>query len=42
MRIGNFYHISCNSVLRRLFNSVNVYVCIYTNEYYYYYIVEEY
>ena len=47
MRIGKFYHISCNTVLCRLFNSVNplcLYVCMYTNKYYYYYynIVEEY
>ena len=38
--IGKFYHISCNTALRRLFNSVNplcLYVCIYTNKYYYYY-----
>ena len=36
--IGKFYHISCNTVLFRLFNSVNplcLYVCIYTNKYYY-------
>ena len=48
MRIGKFYHISCNTVLCRLFNTVNplcmyvcMYVCIYMNNYYYYYIVEE-
>ena len=38
--IGKFYHISCNTVLFRLFKSVNalcLYVCIYTNKYYYYY-----
>ena len=31
MHIGKFYHISCNTVLCRLFNSVNplcLYVCI--------------
>ena len=51
MRIGKFYHISCNIVLCRLLNSVNslcLYVCIYTNDYYSYYyyyyvvVVEEY
>ena len=34
MHIGKFYHISCNTVLCRLFSSVNplyLYVCIYTN-----------
>ena len=47
MRIGKFYHTSCNTVLCRILNSVNplccMYVhCIYTNKYYYYYnIVEE-
>ena len=47
MRIGKCYRISfncCNTVLCRLLNSVNLlclYVCIYTNKYYYY-IVEEY
>ena len=33
MHIGKFYHISCNAVLCRLFNSVNplcLYVCIHT------------
>ena len=42
--IGKFYHISCNTVLFRVFNSVNplcLYVYIYTNKYYYYYTVEE-
>ena len=45
MHFGKFYHISCNTVLCRLFNSVNfiVFVCMYIYEYYYYYnIVEEY
>ena len=44
MRIGKFYHICCNTLLCRLFNSVNplcLYVCIYTNKYYYYYNIEE-
>ena len=34
-----FYHISCNTVLFRLFNSVNpvcLYVCIYTNKYFFF------
>ena len=34
MHIGKFYHISSNTVLCRLFSSVNplcLYVCIYTN-----------
>ena len=37
MHIGKFYHKSCNTVLSRLFSSVNplnplcLYVCIYTN-----------
>ena len=33
MHIGKFYHISCNTLLCRLFNSVNalcLYVCLYT------------
>ena len=46
MHIGKFYHISCNTMLCRLFNSVNplcLYICMCIYEYYYYYnIVEAY